>query len=308
MTKISIIIPNYNGAEYLKDCLKSIVNSAQNCPNLLLETIIIDNNSHDNSQLLCEKIGKKYPILHLYFIKLPQNYGFAKAVNRGIQISKYPLLFVLNNDIKLASDWFSKVTDSIKAYPDFSTYYALVLNKNGTKIESMGFSYFMSGKCLNIKNSQAYIYKKRSSGFSEIWGAPASAIIYKKSVLNKIGLFDESFYAYIEDTDLAYRLAKNKYKTLYIPTTLSYHLGGATSSKMGNLRAKMSYRNWYYLIIKNYTFKEKIKYLPSITIERLKTLKYLYQSTPKILFPFELIMVQFQICRYFFTNLLKSNS
>jgi GT2 family glycosyltransferase len=307
MTKISIIIPNYNGASWLTDCLKSIVYSAQNCPSLLLETILVDNNSVDNSREIFFKISNKYPLLNPTFLRLESNFGFAGAVNQGIKLSKHPLIFVLNNDIKLSLDWFSKMIDSINKYHDYSIYYALVLNKNGSKIESTGFKYFMSGKCLNLNNHQNYIYKKRSSGFSRIWGAPASAIIYKKSAFKKVGLFDQRFFAYIEDVDLAYRLAKHNLKTLYIPSTYSNHLGGATSSKMGNLRAKMTYRNWHYLILKNYTVKEIFKYLPSIILERLKNLKYFFQSTPKLSFPFEYFHVNFQICRFFFTNLLKSS-
>lgn len=306
MTKISIIIPNYNGGAYLNDCLKSVVSSAQNSSNLLLETILVDNNSTDYSQKIFEKITKKYSFLHPVFLKLNRNLGFAGAVNKGIDMSTHPLLFILNNDIKLSSDWFSKIIESINNYPDYSVYYALVLNKNGTKIESTGFEYLMSGKCINLNNTKPYIYKKRNSGFTQIWGAPASAIIYKRSALKHVGNFDHRFFAYIEDVDLAYRLNKANYKTLFIPSTYSYHLGGATSSKMGNLRAKMTYRNWHYLILKNYSLSQIIKYLPGIFMERLKNLKYFFQSSSKISFPFEFISVQFQICRFLFTSLLKS--
>ena len=306
MTKISIIIPNYNGASWLSDCLKSIVASAQNCPKLLIETILVDNNSSDNSREIFHKIGQKHPLLHPHFLKLDQNFGFAAAVNQGIEISKHPLLFVLNNDIRLSSNWFNHLVDSMNKYPDFSVYYALVLNKKGTKIESSGLKYFMSGKCLNLNNNQNNTYKKRLTGFGPIWGAPASAVIYKKSALKQVGLFDPRFFAYIEDVDLAYRLAKSNHKTLYIPTSYSYHLGGATSSKMGNLRAKMTYRNWHYLILKNYSPNDIIQNLPGIFLERLRNLKYFFQSTPKLSFPFEFIRVHFQICRFFFTNLLKS--
>jgi GT2 family glycosyltransferase len=134
----------------------------------------------------------------------------------------------------------------------------------------------MSGKTININNGIPYltsdICKLRSV---PIWGAPASLIIYKKEIYNKLKGFDASFFAYIEDVDLAYRLAKNNYKTLYIPSAISYHLGGGTSSKMGYLREWLSFRNWIKLINKNYTLSQKIIYFIPIIGQRLRNLKYL---------------------------------
>jgi len=312
--KISIVIPNFNGAALLSDCFNSIIESAKICPNLSLEIILVDNASTDNSFDIFNKFKKdESKNLKLKIIFLKENNGFAGAVNQGIKKSTYPYIFVLNNDIKLEKNWFKTMTQTIKNNPDYSVFYGLVLNKTGELIESEGLKYYLCGRCENINNGQPYKNNRpvkgdvrRTEGFSAIWGAPASAIIYTKKALTQVGNFDSRFFAYIEDVDLAYRLDKFKYKTLYIPRSLSYHLGGATSSKMGNLRQKMSYRNWHYLIIKNYSLQKLILNFPSLFIERLKNLKYFYQHTPKASFPFEFFQVHFQICRFFFTNLLES--
>jgi len=304
--KISIIIPNFNGHALLTDCFSSIATAARYYPQICLECLLIDNNSTDSSQQIFENICKKYPILSGKFIQQPKNLGFAGAVNIGIKKSKYPHLFILNNDIKLQKDWFKIISKNIESHPKFSVFYGLVLNKDGQRIESEGFEYSMSGLCQNISNTKSF--KKSSRKTTQIWGAPASAIIYRKSALKKVGLFDHRFFAYIEDVDLAYRLAKNNIKTLYVPQAVSYHLGGATSSKMGNLRAKMTYRNWHYLIIKNYSISDIIFNLPSITIQRLKNLKYFYQSTPKPRFIIEYLQTNLQICQFALKNLVKSTS
>jgi len=258
----SIVIPNYNGEAFLYDCLKSIKTSSKLCPNIKIEIIIVDN-------------GSKNPPKNTT-IFLQKNLGFGEAVNRGISKAKYEYIVVMNNDLTIEQNWFEKITKAIINNPNYACYYGLVLTKDGTKIESEGFKYFMSGKAININNSLPYLRNlKLEIRNYPIWGAPASIIIYKKNILNKLNGFDASFFAYIEDVDLAYRLVKNNYKTLYIPSAISYHLGGGTSSKMGYLREWLTFRNWIKVINKNYTLKEKIIYFIPIFIERLRNLKYL---------------------------------
>jgi len=255
----SIVIPNYNGQDFLADCLKSIRDSAKLCPNVKTEIIIVDNGS------------KNPPINTTIF--LPKNMGFGYAVNAGVAKAKYEYIIVMNNDLTIKKNWFQKIIKAITGNPSFACYYGLVLTKDGTKIESEGFQYFMSGKAININNGLPAPMLQHSN--VQIWGAPASIIIYKKDIFNKLNGFDASFFAYIEDVDLAYRLAKNNYKTLYIPSAISYHLGGGTSSKMGYLREWLTFRNWLKLINKNYTIIEKIIYFIPIFIERLRNFKYL---------------------------------
>lgn len=152
----------------------------------------------------------------------------------------------------------------------------------------------MSGRCENINNGQLYQSSLRGvkrpalptgrrgnlkpTGVP-IWGSSAAVVVYQKSAVTKVGLFDESFFAYIEDVDLAYRLQKSGFKSLLIPKAISYHLGGRTSNSMGTLRQYYTLRNWVKLIIKNYTKRELVTNLPSISIERLRNLSYLIRSS-----------------------------
>ncbi|MPN33502.1 hypothetical protein SDC9_180990 [bioreactor metagenome] len=104
-------------------------------------------------------------------------------------------------------------------------------------------------------------------------------MVYQKNIIQKIGGFDNDFFAYEEDVDLALRLSKLGYKTLYIPNAICYHLGGGTSNQMGNFRACMDVKNWFFIIIKNYSLKEIFKNLPKIIEERLRNLSYLVKTT-----------------------------
>lgn len=270
----SVVIPNFNGAKYLSRCLKSLLTAAKNCPGTNLEIILSDNASTDNSLSVFKKYSNKF-VVH------QTNLGFGEAVNRAVEFATKPYLIVANNDLKLDRHWFSKMTKAINTYPKAACYYGLVLNNTGKLIESAGFKFYYSGRCENINNGRPFInHKSLIINPHPIWGAPASLVVYRRSVYNQLRGFDGRFFAYIEDVDLAYRLSCLNFITIYVPQALSYHLGGATSNKMGNLRAYMTLRNWIFFIKKNYPRKLiTLNFFP-IFFERLKNFKYFLISTP----------------------------
>ena len=281
MINFSIVIPNYNGAHFLTDCLNSLKKSINNCPGSEFEIIFIDNNSKDNSIEIFETI---IPKNFNYRILLNQkNYGFAGAVNQGILKAKYEWVVLLNNDLTMEPNWFQLIYKTIKENknPKIATFFGTVLTKDGTKFESQGLNFFYSGKCQNISNGKKFnkstIYDLSSNKL--VWGASAAFVVYNKKILKQIGLFDENFFAYEEDVDLALRLHNLNYQTFYIPKAISYHLGGGTSNKMGIFRYKMDAKNWFYIIIKNFSKREIIKNLPKIIEERLRNLSGLTKQT-----------------------------
>lgn len=276
----SIIIPNLNGSALLKDCLTSLLQSINKTPQIIFEIILVDNASIDDSIDIFSQLTTN---LHTSIILNPKNYGFAKAINIGITKAKYDYIIVCNNDIKFDSNWFKEITKAITTRPKYASYFGLVLNKDGSLIESTGLKYYWRGKAKNIGNGLPYTKELKNQSTSiPIWGASASLVVYKKNIIQRLGGFDENFFAYEEDVDLAFRLNKFGYKTLFIPKAISYHLGGATSGKMGNFRAKMDAKNWIFLIVKNYSLKQILKYFPQIVEERLRNFSGLCKQTIKI--------------------------
>ena len=253
---ISIVIPNFNGAKFLPGLFSTLKSD--------FEIILVDNGSNDGSISLAKKLFPKIKIIHN-----SQNFGFATAVNQGIKIAINPYVCLLNNDVTLDKNWFKLMTNAIKKHPQAACFCGTILNKDGTSVESQGISFSWSGKCTQVK--------KQSAGF--IWGSSAAAVIYKKSILEKIGLFDEKYFAYLEDVDVAFRLQQNHYQTLLVPKAIVYHLGGGTADQWGNFRARQTFKNWFYFIFKNYSLSKIITNLPSITTERLRNLSYLLKST-----------------------------
>ena len=285
---ISFIIPHYNGWPLLKKCLDSILVSCQKANLKNLEIILVDNASTDSSlnNLKKEKLGSSF---QLKILKNKSNQGFAKAVNQGAKEAKGDWLAICNNDLKLDPLWLSQAIKIIKdptLSKKYSTIFGLVLNHDGTHIESEGLRYFLRGKAQNIGNHQPIspqsLNHYRTQPPREIWGASASLVLYHRQEFLRLDGFDEDFFAYEEDVDLALRLNLSGLKTLFIPSAISYHLGGATSSLMGNFRARMDTKNWFFIILKNYSLSTILKNLWPIIEERLRNLSGLIKQTIKI--------------------------
>ena len=264
---ISIIIPNYNGLPFLPAFCTSLKKTLP----ASAEIIFIDNGSSDNS---VKYFLQRFP--QTVLIKNSQILGFAAAINQGIKRSHFDYVCLLNNDLTLAPNWFKQILQNIPKFPQAACFCGTVLNKTGTKIESQGISFDYSGKCLQQNNGQKH--KKTVNRPHLVWGSSAAAVVYKKSALQKINYFDEKYFAYLEDVDVAFRLHQNGYQTLLVPQAICCHLGGGTSDRIKGFRARQTLKNWLYFIHKNYSCTQLLSHLPSIFIERLRNLSYLLKS------------------------------
>ena len=298
----SIVVPNYNGAQFLNNFLTSLAAAINNCPDSKFEIILIDNGSTDNSITIFKDFSlssrgdvERSKTEGFRFKILDSNHGFAKAINIGIKLSIYDWITVLNNDLELDENWFKNISET-KINPKIGAICGTVLNSDGTKLESQGLEFFYSGKAKNINNHIKYSLNLINRIPQIVWGASGAATIYNKKIIEKIGNFDETFFAYEEDIDLSLRLNMVGCQTLLIPNCLSYHLGGGTSNKMGNFRSYHDTKNWYFIIIKNYSFKQFFSNFPALFLERLKNLKYLIQSThPFYIVPITIVKLYIEI-------------
>lgn len=289
--KVSFIIPNYNGAQFLPSCLASLPSGH--------EVIIVDNGSTDSSILEIKRLERSLKIKNLKLKINSKNLGFAKAVNQGILASIHDYVALINNDLVLEKDWLKHVTKAIKQYPKAVAFGGLVLSRDGKFIESEGLQYFWHGRCLNINNSHpihnSYFINHKSP--HPVWGLNAAATVYNRQVLIDIGMFDEDFFAYEEDVDLSLRFYKLGLQSAFVPHAISYHLGGGTSSKMGNFRHRMDAKNWIYIIVKNYSQGELIRNFVPLTIERLRNLSGLLKNTTPKQLPSSLLSTYGEVFR-----------
>jgi GT2 family glycosyltransferase len=254
---ISIIIPNYNGLEMLKQCLKSLDESILKPT----EIIIVDNGSSDHS---VEWVSENYP--NIICIVNENNKGFSPAVNQGIAISKYKYVILLNNDVVVKNTWLQHLIDIAETNENiFSVSSKMLQYYNPDLIDDAGDSYTILGWA--YKRGDGTCAETNYNKTDNIFSACAGAALYRRSILNEIGYFDENFFAYLEDVDLGFRALNAGYTNIFCSNAIVYHIGSATSgSKYNTFKIALTARNSVWLMYKNFHPFHWIVNLPFIII------------------------------------------
>ncbi|MCK5758886.1 MAG: glycosyltransferase family 2 protein, partial [Clostridiales bacterium] len=251
---VSIIIPNFNGENFLETCLDSLMEQSYE----RIETIIVDNASVDNSIKLIKDSG-----LEIELIKLDENTGFSIAVNIGIEQAKGEYIFLLNNDTSCEPDCITNLVNMIsKDEKIFSVNSKMIQYNSREKLDDTGDGYCLFGLAYKRGYNQN---SKRKTKSRRIFSACAGASLYRKSILNEIGLFDENFFAYLEDVDIGYRANIFGYKNVYCPSAIVYHvISGTTGIEKSEFKTKLSARNNTFLIYKNMPILQLVLNFPFI--------------------------------------------
>ncbi len=251
--KTSVVIPNYNGAARIEDCLRALREQTL-APDRI---IVVDNGSTDQSIAL---IKAHFPEVEL--IALPENTGFCGAVNRGIEASwDMDYVILLNDDTKVQPSFTKELIAAMQQRPQaFSCQAKMLKMSEPDLIDDAGDLYcalgwaFAQGKGKPEEN-----YNK----VREIFSCCAGAAIYRISALKRIGCFDENHFAYLEDTDIGWRARLFGYHNYFIPQARVLHVGSATSGSIYNLfKVKNTSKNSIYLIGKNMPIGQVILNLP----------------------------------------------
>ena len=239
--KVTVIIPNYNGLRFLRDCLTALENQSMKD----FETLVIDNASSDESVAY---IRENFPNVNVMVME--KNLGFSGGVNVGIQSAKTPYVLLLNNDTEVDTHFVEEMIHAIEESPNiFSVSSKMIQFYDREKLDDAGDLYGILGWGFQRGiDAPATSYTKKE----EIFSACAGAAIYRKDVFEKIGYFDELHFAYLEDIDVGYRGKIAGYKNMYCPTAIVYHVGSGTSgSKYNSFKVKLAARNSVYLNYKN---------------------------------------------------------
>lgn len=262
--KISVVIPNYNGEKYIEGCLNSLKKQSF----YEFEIIIVDNFSKDMGvKLIKEKFSE------LTLIENKENLGFSAAVNIGIKASNSEFVVLLNNDTEVDKDYLLRLYEKIiKDDKIFSVSSKMIRYFDREKIDDAGDFYNLLGWAFKRGDGASVEqYNKDTLVFS----ACAGAAIYRKSVFDEIGYFDEKFFAYLEDMDIAFRGKIFGYINTYCADSLVYHMVSASSgSRHNDFKVKLAARNNLYMLFKNLPIIMFIINLPFIFLGAL--VKYLF--------------------------------
>lgn len=238
MFTVSIIVLNWNGKNFLKNCLDSL----QKLSYSKTEIIVVDNGSVDGSQAL---VKKHYPKIKLIENKI--NYGFAQGNNIGYKASKGEYVMFLNNDTIVTPNFLQPL---IKDFENDLSIGCLqpqmrVMNERdlidvvGSFMTGSGFLYHYGYR--KDRSLEQYNIKK------EIFSAKGACIILPRKILQKVGVFDEDFFIFFEETDLCYRIWLAGYKVIYEPKSVIYHFCGGDTTTSDSYK----YERRIYLIFKN---------------------------------------------------------
>lgn len=252
MPKVSIVIPNYNGIEFMETCMDALEKQTMKD----VEILVIDNGSTDGSGQL---VRERYPEATL--VEMGKNTGFCGAVNEGIRRSRAPYVLLLNNDTQVTETFTEELYRAVcRDEQIFSCSAKMVQFHDRHLLDDAGDYYCALGWAFaRGKGAPAEKYNREEN----IFFSCAGAAIYRKSILDEIGYFDENHFAYLEDADIGYRARIRGYKNRYAPKAVVYHVGSGSSGSIYNLfKTTYSSRNSIYLIYKNMPLLQVLLNLP----------------------------------------------
>jgi N-acetylglucosaminyl-diphospho-decaprenol L-rhamnosyltransferase len=234
---ISIIIVNFNGLQYTRQCLETIFqyHAQQN-----IEVIVVDNNSSDKSQ---SELTRLFPQITL--ISLPENRGFGAANNIGAQKAKGDLFFFVNNDTLFNNEAIESLGAILSSQHQYGMIGPKLLNGDRSFQRSFGKFPTLKTEFLTKNGAESYpepsIEEMASSQPIEKDWITGAAIMIKRELFEMIGGFDEHYFMYFEDIDLCKTLNERGYKTYYLSSVTMIHLGGKSYGKK-NERVLFEYR------------------------------------------------------------------
>lgn len=252
---VSVVIPNWNGKKFLQGCLDSLF--ASSYPHL--EVVVVDNGSKDGS---VEFLEANYARVRL--VKFAENTGFSVAVNAGIKACRGEFIALLNNDTVVDRDWIAEMVRALASHAEIGSTGCKMLAYDDHKLlDGAGDGYRRGGLPGRIGHRE--IDRGQFDTPRYILGPCGGAACYRRAMLEDIGLFDEDYFAYLEDVDIGLRAQSAGYKCLYVPTAVMYHLGcGTTGSGYHPLVVRLSSQNNWNTIVKNLPLGLLLKFAPQI--------------------------------------------
>ncbi len=247
---VSVIIPHYNGEQILVDCLRSLYRSTA----VALEVLLVDNASTDNSVAI---VKEQFPGVRI--ISLQENHGFAGGCNVGIRAASADYVLILNNDTIHAEQWLEKLLDRIKSAPDIAVVQPKLLSYQkqgffdysgaaGGEMDVFGFP-FARGRIFEFIERDQHQYDEHPPA---IFWASGTAFLARKKRLMQAGLFDEHFFAHMEEIDLQWRLHLLGYQIQVVPEAVVWHRSGYTLGAEAPFKKYLNHRNSLLMFLSNY--------------------------------------------------------
>jgi len=240
--KVSVIVLNWNGRRLLADCLDSL--AAQTYRDF--EVVVVDNGSTDDSAAF---VREQYP--HVRLVALAENEGFAAGNNRGLESAAGEYIVTLNNDTVADPGFLTELVDVAECEPGVGMVAALLVDFfNPDVIDAAGIAPGFDGLGYCLGHGEPLGPRWRES--TEVFGPSAGAALYRRKMIDEIGFFDEAFFAYGEDFDLAWRGRFAGWRCVTASRAIVRHLHSATSGAESPFTIYHIHRNKWYVLVKDW--------------------------------------------------------
>lgn len=219
---------------------------------------MVDNGSTDGSVELLER-----DFGWVRLIRNAENRGFAAANNQAIRATSTPLVATLNNDTRVEPNWLEALVAVMDSNPKIGACASKMLfadrpgiiNSAGIAIDRTGIAWDRLGGQPDDSDDDTP---------QVVFGACAGAALYRRAMLDEIGLFDEDFFAYLEDVDLAWRAQAAGWRTSYVPSARLFHHHSGTLGEGSPFKNRLLGRNKVWLLAKNYPWPHCLWYGPLV--------------------------------------------
>lgn len=271
MPSAYVITPNYNGLKFLRNYFRSLLEQTYSD----FRIIFIDNASSDGSVEFIKNDYREYVDERIVLIENDANIGFAASNNQGIRLAmsdpqcKY--IVCLNNDTVVDRDFLRNLILMAEQIKDAGSVQAkMIWGSRPDLIDSAGLEYSINGLGFN---RGAYEPAEKFEWETEIFGCCAGACLYKREALEDVEVdgeyFDEDFFAYYEDFDLALRLRMAGWSSWYAPKSTVYHHKGGTKTFVSDFTIYHNWRNCTWTFLKNMPASLIIRYIPFFLLSKV---------------------------------------
>jgi GT2 family glycosyltransferase len=241
MPRISVIILNWNGEQFLEDCLGAMRRQTFRD----FETILVDNGSTDGS---VEYVRTHFPEVKL--LALLDNLGFTGGNIAGYAQANGDLVVLLNNDTEAHPSWLEEIHRASHAYPDAGSFASKMMYfDERTRVENCGFDLGISGATLDLGRDEPDGPEWNQP--RKVFGGCGGAVAYRRSMLEEVGFLDPEFFMIYEDADLSFRAQLHGYECVYVPGAIVYHRYRVTIGKAPSHQVFYSQRNIEFMYLKN---------------------------------------------------------
>jgi GT2 family glycosyltransferase len=258
--RLTVVIPNWNGERFLSLCLDSLRRQTLRD----FETVLVDNASSDGS---IELVRRDFPEVRV--VSLSENLGFAAAVNAGIKVSEAEYVALLNNDTEQDPGWLEALVRAAKRHLEAGFFASKLVDFRDRRfLDGAGDALRLSGLPYRLGHGEVDRGQFDHPGY--VFSACGAAALYRREMLDDVGLFDEDFVSYCEDGDLSFRAQLAGYRCLYVPDAVVYHMGSAsTGGKRSATATRLGTRNSLSLLVKNLPLSAVPHILPFFVLGQL---------------------------------------